>query len=122
MVCIFAREITDSLTSLVKKVDKIVGENKDKKMAAFVVLLSEDPDTAETKLKEFAKKHKIKNVPLTIFEGIAGPEDYKVSKDAAVTVLIWKGQTIKANHAFAKGKLKKAGVKAVIKDTSKILD
>ena len=122
MVCIFAREITGNLASLVKKVDKAVGENKDKKMAAFVVLLSEDPDTAETKLKEFAKKHKIKNVPLTIYEGIAGPEVYKVSKDADVTALLWLGQTIKANHAFAKGKLKKAGVKAIMKDTSKILE
>ena len=44
MVNIFTREITDELASLVKRVDNVVGKNKEKKMASFLVLLSEDPD------------------------------------------------------------------------------
>lgn len=122
MVSIFARSLTDDLASLVKKIDKLVAENKDKNMAAFVVLLTDDPDAAEPKLKELAEKHKIQNVPLTIFDGVSGPASYKVSKDAEVTVMMWKRQTVKANFAFAKGKLNANGVKAVVKSTGKILE
>lgn len=121
MVSIFAREITDALTGLVKEVDTVVGKNKDKKMAAFVVLLSDDPDAAEPKLKELAKKHGIKNTPLTVFDGIAGPERYKIAKEADVTVLMWTRQKVAVNHAFRKGDLKKASIKEIVADTSKIL-
>ena len=122
MVAIFARKLTDDLTSLVKQVDEKVGANKDKKMASFVVILSEDPAANEARLKELAKKEGIKNAPLTTYENSEGPESYKVSKDAEVTVLLWVGQKVKANHAFAPGKLNKDGIKAVLEDTAKILE
>ena len=73
------------------------------------------------KLKEFAKKHKLKNTPVTIFDGVAGPPKYKISKDADVTVMMWVGQKVKANHAFENGKLNKSSIKKVLADTSKIL-
>ena len=113
MVAIFARKITDDLTSLVKKVDRLVAKNKDKKMKAFVVLLSDDADAEEAKLKELAKKHGIKTTPLTIFEGIAGPPSYKIAKDADVTVLMWERRKIKVNYAFRKDGLNKKSVAAI---------
>lgn len=125
MVNIFTRSLTDELASLVKQIDAKAGSYKgksDSPMRAFVVLLSDDPDTDETKVKEFAKKHNIKNVPLTIFDGVAGPPKYKISKDAEVTVMLWIKKTVKANHAFGKGKLDENGVNAVVKSTSTILD
>lgn len=91
-------------------------------MAGFVVLLTEDPDAAESELKAFADKHGIKNVPLTIFDGSAGPESYKIAKEADVTVNLWVGLKSKANYAFGKGKLSKGDIKAIIADTSKILN
>ncbi len=121
MVTIFARKITENLTSLVKKIDGLVAKNKDKKLSAFVVLLSEDADADEAKLKELAKKHKIKTTPLTVFEGIAGPPNYKIAKDADVTVLMWERRKVKVNYAFAKDGLNKKLVKAIVKDTAKIL-
>lgn len=123
MVCIFTRTLTGNLASLVKQIDKQVAKNKEKNMRAFVVLLTDEVDAAEKKLVVFAKKHGIKNVPLTVFDGIAGPPDYKIAKDAEVTVMLWRGndKTVKANHAFRKGKLKAADVKAIGKSTAKIL-
>ena len=91
-------------------------------MAGFVVLLTEDPDAAESELKAFAEKHGIKNVPLTIFDGSAGPEKYNIAQEADVTVNLWVGLKSKANYAFAKGKLDKDAIKAIIADTSKILE
>jgi hypothetical protein len=120
-VNIFARDITDNLASLVKQIDDQVGKNQNKQMCAFVTLLAEDEDAAAGKLQELAKKHDIKNVPLTVFDGTAGPPNYKIAKDADVTVLLWKSQTVEANHAFAKGGLDKKGVDAILADTSKIL-
>lgn len=132
MVNIFTRNITDSLTSLVKNIDKQVGEdkikeNKDDRLAAFVVYLTDDPDAAEKELKAFAEKHNIKNIPLTVFDGIAGPSEYKISKDADVTVMMWKKNKknkveVKVNYAFAEGKLNKKSVKEVASSTSKILE
>ncbi|MBC7853300.1 MAG: hypothetical protein IAF94_07685 [Pirellulaceae bacterium] len=109
------------MASLVKQMDEKVGANKEKKMASFVVILSEDPAANEAKLKELAKKEGIKNSPLTTYADSAGPEGYKVSKDAEVTVLLWLDRKVKANHAFAPGKLNKDGIKAVLDDTAKIL-
>ena len=121
MVNIFAREITDDLASLVKQIDTVVGKNLDKKMAAFVVLLTDDPDAAEPKLKELAKKQGVKDTPLTYFDGLAGPPKYKIAKEADVTVMMWVNHTVKVNHALAKGQLNKAAIKKIVADTEKIL-
>ncbi|MCI0358879.1 MAG: hypothetical protein L0211_10405 [Planctomycetaceae bacterium] len=119
---IFARDITDDLASLVKQVDEQVGKNKSKDMKAFFVLLTEDADAAAPKLEKLAKDQGITNVPLTVFDGESGPPSYKIAKDADVTVLLWKEQSVKANHAFKKGELNKKGIEAIIADGPKILE
>ena len=121
MVAIFTRSITDDLTSLVKQIDDQVAQNEDKKMASFVILLSNDPDADEAKLKTLAEKAGIKHVPLTVFDGVAGPPNYKIAEDAEVTVLHWLERKTVVNHAFAKGKLDKEGVKKIVESTSEIL-
>ncbi len=121
MVNIFARKITDQLTSLVKQIDTAVGQNEEKKMAAFLVLLSEDSEADAETLTALAKKHDIKNVPLTIFDGLEGPPNYTLAEEAEVTVLMWVKQKVEANRAFAKGALNQKAVKEVLADTEKIL-
>jgi hypothetical protein len=110
------------LASLVKQVDETVAKIEDKKMAAFLVVLTEDADAAEAKLKEMADKQGIKKVPLTVFEGASGPGSYKISKDADLTVLMWKGLKVQANHALEKGKLDAKATKAIVDDTKTILN
>lgn len=121
VVTVFARELTDDVKDLVKKIDAKVGENKDKKMSAFVVVLTADPDAIEPKLEALAKDAPIANTPLTIIEGAAGPEDYNISKDAEVTVMMWVESEVKVNQSFAKGKLDKKAVEALVGETKKIL-
>jgi hypothetical protein len=122
VVNVFAREITDDLTSLVKQLDEKIVANPDKKMAGFVVLLTDDPDAAEPRLKELAEKHKIEKTPLTIYDGLAGPANYKIAEKADVTVMMWVGGKVKANRVFEKGKLDKAAIEKIMKDTATILE
>ena len=121
VACVFTREITPEVASLIAQLDETVGANKDKKASGFVVLLTDDADAGAKQLAELAKEKGIKNVPLTVFDGTSGPESYKLSKDAGVTVLMWNKSRVAVNHAFAPGKMTKDDVKAVAADTSKII-
>jgi hypothetical protein len=116
---IFAREISDNLTSLVKKVDEAAVKNKSARMGAFVVFCSDD-EGLEAKLKELAKKEDLKKVVLTI-DNPRGPSGYNVAKDADVTVVLYTRRTVKANHAYKKGALKTADIDTIVGDVSKIV-
>ncbi|HWE01241.1 MAG TPA: hypothetical protein VG326_02435 [Tepidisphaeraceae bacterium] len=122
VTCIFTREITPEVESLVQKIDATVGSNSDKNMRGFVVLITEDADAGAKQLTKLAADKHIKNVPLTVFDGAAGPPEYKISKDAAVTVLMWNKSRVEVNHAFAAGKLSDGDVAKIAADTSKILN
>jgi hypothetical protein len=116
---IFAREISDPLTSLVKKLDAEVGKAGKNKMTAFVVYLTND-EKAEGKLKDLASKEGIKNVSLAVLENEAGPPAYKLAKEADVTVVLYKARKVAANHAFKKGEFDDKAVAAVVDDLPKI--
>jgi len=122
VVSIFTRRLDSRVVELIKRIDEKVGKNRDRKMAAFVVLLTDDPDKAEPQLIALAKKQNIRHVPLTIFDGLDGPEAYNLSRKADVTVLMWVKQEVKVNRAFAKNQLDKTSVKQIVSDTSKILN
>lgn len=122
MVSIFAREITDDLAGLVKQIDTVVSENDDKRMAAFLVLMTEDPDAAGPQLKKLAEDQEIGKTPLTVYDGIAGPPAYSIAEEADVTVLMWVGSRVKVNRVLAAGELNADKVKEIVSSTSEILD
>jgi hypothetical protein len=115
---IFAREISDSLTSLVKKIDAANAKNAS--MGSFVCFLS-DEEKLEGQLKDLAKKEKINTTVLSILDNRAGPGGYNISKDADVTVILYNQRTVRANHAFKKGEMKEKDVEKIIADLPKIL-
>jgi hypothetical protein len=117
---IFAREVSDNLTSLVKKIDDATVKNSKARMGSFVVFCNDD-EKLEGKLKELADKEKLKKCVLSIVDRPAGPTGYSLAKDADVTVVLYVGRTVKANHAFKKGELKEKDIEAIIKDISKIV-
>jgi hypothetical protein len=115
---IFAREISDPLTSLVKKIDAATVKNSDCKMGSFIVFCSDD-EGLEAKLKDLGKNEKLEHVVLTI-DNPQGPPRYKVAKEADVTVVLYEKQEVKANYAFKKGELNEKHVEQIIEDLSKI--
>jgi hypothetical protein len=116
---IFAREISDPLTSLVKQIDKATAHNSSCKMGSFVVFLNDD-ESLEKHLKELVKKEGIEHTVLAI-DNPAGPSGYEVAKEADVTVVLYTHRNVKVNYAFKKGAMKEKDVEKIVKDISKIL-
>ena len=121
-VSVFAREVNDELGKLLKEIDGVVGKNSERKMAAFLVVLTDDPAGQEEKLKELAKANGLKNVPLTTFEDVNGPRNYRLAKDADFTVMMWVDGKVQVNDAFKKGELNEKSIAGVVSNTSKILN
>lgn len=88
-------------------------------MGTFVVIMSDD-DKLEEQLKAMAEKEKLKKVVLCI-DNPNGPPKYKIAKDADVTVLLYKKQTVEKNFAFEKGKMTEKDVEEIVKSVTTIL-
>jgi hypothetical protein len=117
---IFAREVSDSLTSLVKKIDAETAKNSKANMGSFVVFLADDEKLSD-KLESLAKKEGIKKCVFAI-DNPAGPKGYNVAKEADVTVVLYNKRKVVANYAFKKGDLNDAAITIIMADVPKILD
>lgn len=122
VVSIFAREMNDDVASLVQKVDGVVGKNQSKKMAAFVVLLTDQPEAKEGDLKKVAESKKISHTPLTTFDGLTGPSSYKISPDAEVTVMMWVDGKLQVNEELRTSDLSADKIESIVGKTNKILN
>ncbi len=116
---VFARDTSEQLTKLIKKLDAACGKNSGCKMGSFVVFCSDD-DKLEARLKKCAKDNHLKNVVLSI-DNPSGPKGYKVNKDADVTVVLYVDRTVKVNQAFKKGEMKDKDVDTIVGKVSEIL-
>lgn len=115
----FAREVNPGLTGLVKKLEAATQTHADSSFRAVVVLLSDD-DKMEAKLKELAEKEGLQKVVLAV-ESPAGPPNYKLAKEAEVTVVLYEKRKVKKNFAFEKGKLTEKEADAVVGSVKEIL-
>jgi hypothetical protein len=116
---IFAREVSDSLTSLVKKIDEATVKNASARMGSFVVFCSDD-DGLKDKLKELAEKEHIKKTILTL-DNPSGPSKYEVAKDADVTVIFYNEREVLVNKAFKKGELSAKDVDSLVAEIPKMI-
>jgi hypothetical protein len=116
---IFAREVSDSLTSLVKKIDAATVKNSAARMGSFVVFCSDD-EGLKDKLKELAEKEHLKKTILTL-DNPSGPSKYEVAKDADITVILYNEREVKVNRAYKKGELSNKEIEAIVADIPKII-
>lgn len=123
VVSIFTRSMDPNVVKLVKELDSVVVKNSDeKKMAAFVTVLTNDPDAVEPQLKKVADEQGIKKTPLTVFENNVGPAKYRIDEKAEVTVVMWVDADVKVNYALSAGELNAETVSKIVADTGKILN
>jgi len=116
---IFAREVTPEVTKLIKKIDEATAKNKGAEMGSFVVFLSDDAGL-EKQLKSMSSENNIKETVLAI-DNPAGPQGYKVAKDADVTVVLYVKRTAKVNHAFKKGQLNEKAIDKIVSEVPQIV-
>ncbi len=114
----FARKTSEPLASLVKQIDKKIGENA--RLKSFVVIMTKEAEKTEEALKKLAKEAGVKHVPLTMIGEIDGPPDYEIARDSDITVLMWNQHQVKVNHAY-KGELTDKDVKTIVSDIPKLL-
>ena len=117
---IFARDLSDPLASLAKKIDAATEKNSDSKMGSFIVFLNDD-EGIDQKLKDLADKEHLSKISLATLSNTAGPEAYKIAKDAEVTVILYGKNKCAANYAFKKGEMTDADVEKIVADVAKIL-
>jgi hypothetical protein len=114
-----AKTPDDALASLAKQIDKLVADNQEKKLAAVINFTGEPTDDYKAKIAEFGTKHNLKNVSLTV---TADADRFKINDQAEVTVMHYKGKTVKSNHAVAAGSLNAEAVKSILEGAKAILD
>jgi hypothetical protein len=117
---VFARNLSDPLTSLVKQLDSATAKNADRDLGSFVVFLNDD-EGFDKKIKELAKKEHLEHTPLMVMSNPTGPSGYNIAKDADITVVLYVNRTVKVNHAFKKGELKPADVDKIVAELPEIL-
>ena len=107
---IFVREISDDWTRVVKTLDRKLDETmtrqkRQDKLGVFVILCTDD-DKMQAKMKELTEKEGLKQVVLSTFKGVNGPPRYRVAREAAYTVAVYKDHhDVSANFALRKGEL-----------------
>jgi hypothetical protein len=118
-VMIFARDLSDSLVKLVARLEAATETHRKQTLGAFVVFLK-DGEAFRKSLEGVVKTHKLKNTILSIEEP-AQVDDYKIAKDADVTVVLYTNSVVQVNHAFKRGELSDRSIDAILADLPKIL-
>ena len=119
VVMIFARDVSDPLLQLIGKLDAATAKNRACEMGSFVVFLN-DKEGLDKQLETAAKKQSLKHTILAI-DAPAGPDGFKIAKDAEITVVLYEKHDVKANHAFKKGQLTNQAIDKILADLPKIL-
>lgn len=122
VVMVFARSQSDGLAKLVAKVDKAVVANKTPAnyIGAAVIYL-DTTDGVKASAKKLAADGKLKEVILGCIKPSDIEADYKLTKDADVTVILYQNRTVRANYSFKAGELTDAAADKVLADLPKIL-
>jgi hypothetical protein len=122
---IFAREVSDPLTSLVKQIDKQLAGTPAprpgmRKPGVFVVLCNDDAGMRK-QFQGLIAKEGIKHVVLCTTDS-EGPKNYRLAREAAQTVVIYKGaQVVSANYPLKKGELNEKKAKEIRKALADVL-
>jgi hypothetical protein len=116
---VFAREATPEVAKLLKQLDEATVKNAKAEMGSYAVFCN-DKDGLDKALTKLAADQKLTKLVLSI-DNPAGPEKYKISKDAEVTVVLYNDFKVEANHSFRKGDLNDAAITKVVADVSKIV-
>ncbi len=102
MVMVFARETGGKVADLVKQIDSAVAENDESQFKGLLTLLGDDAGQLKADATALAAKASVKQVPLVVAkETKTGPTNYKISEDAAITVVVANDSQVVTTHTFS---------------------
>jgi hypothetical protein len=115
---VFAREITPAVARLLAVLDGVTAARQDARLASFAVFVGDTSRTAAP-VKQLAEARGIRHCILTVDD--EAPKSYEIAGDAAVTVLLYRRHTVKANHAFRSGELDSKAIDAILADLNRLV-
>jgi hypothetical protein len=122
VVMIFVRRITPELTKLLKGIDAEIDAHRAAGLRGFGVFLAGDGNELLPQVQTLAFDEKI-NLPLTI---AAAPSDGSaggtIHPDAAVTVMLYRDQTVTANFAYRADELQDREIERILKGIRTLAD
>ena len=116
---VFARTLNEPLVHLLARLDHATAKHKEHEMGSFAVFLSEDENLVP-RLETAAKKQDLKHLVLAT-DPPAGPDGFKVSAAAEVTVVLYREHKVIANHAFRPGELNGKAIERVLADVPRLV-
>jgi hypothetical protein len=117
-VMIFAKEMSEPLTGLMKKLDDMNVAFKKADLGTCAVFCDKGT-RLRADLKTLADKKGFKEITLATMD--QPPKAYAINNDADVTVIVYIGAAVKANHTFRKGELDAKAIEAITSDVEKMM-
>jgi hypothetical protein len=118
MVMVFTHNNDKGLPKLIKELNTAAEENKSKQLKAFVNVVGDDKEKAETAAKTLGKESKL--VPVVVpVEYESGPKDYGINPKVETTVIVASGGKVVANHALGKDGLTEKAIATILADVTK---
>jgi len=122
VVMLFIRQITPELKKLLKGIDAEVDQHRAAGLRSFGVFVASDSKELLPQVQTLAFDEKL-NLPLTI---AAAPSDGSAGRsihpDAAVTIILYREQTVVTNFAYRAEELKAEETEAVLKSIRALAD
>jgi hypothetical protein len=117
-VMIFAKDMSEPLTGLLKKLDEL-NVNYKKSDLGTCAIFCEKGTRLRGDLKTLADTKSFKEIILGTME--QPPKAYSINNEADVTVIVYVGAAVKANHAYRKGELDAKAIEVITSDVEKMV-
>lgn len=123
VVMIFARTADKPLAKLINELESEIEEHADSQLSSFVNMIGADNDSLKTAATKFVKDNNIQRVAFVVPEDSKnGPDDFKISPEADMTVVCYKGGKVVTSHALKKGELDDGKISAIVESACNLVD
>lgn len=116
IVAVFARTPDEGLARLAARLDKALAQHKAAQLRSWIAFVSKEPDSLDPQLVRWSQQHNLRSLPVGVYadptEG--GPENYRLAREAEVTVVMLARQQVTATFAFGPSELTDAAVERVL--------
>jgi len=121
VIMLLARKVTPELTKLLKDVDQLVDRHRANGLRGFGVFVAAvDAKDLLPRLQTVSFDEDL-SLPLTIaVSSTEGPTGQKLHADAALTVVLYREQSVVANFAFRDGELTRDGIARIVETAGRL--